>query len=108
MARLGQFRRDTLANWQSQNPILADGEFALVASDSENPHKYNYWVCGNGTSTFTQLPMAEMASGVGITGITSELGFSESLAMSQKGILSSLEIISKISGIKIFTIKGYI
>lgn len=86
MARLGQFRRDTLANWRSQNPILADGEFALVASDSANPRKYNYWVCGNGTSTFSQLPMAEMASSIGITGITSELGNSSSLAISQKGV----------------------
>lgn len=86
MARLGQFRRDTLANWKATNPILADGEFGLVATELENPHKYQYWICGDGTSTFSQLPMAEMASGVGITGITSELGFSESLAISQKGV----------------------
>lgn len=92
MARLGQFRRDTLANWTAQNPILADGEFALVASDSANPRKYNYWVCGNGTSTFSQLPMAQMASAIGITGITSELGNSESLAMSQKGVTNKIDI----------------
>ena len=86
MARLGQFRRDTLANWKATNPILADGEFGLVASDSTNPHKYTYWICGDGISTFSQLPMSDMASGVGITGITSELGEDGSLAMSQKEV----------------------
>ena len=59
MARLGQFRRDTLANWQSQNPILADGEFILIAMDSSKPREYNKWACGNGTSTFTQLVLKD-------------------------------------------------
>lgn len=83
MARLGQFRRDTLVNWQAINPILSDGEFVLIASDPSYPHKYTYWVCGDGTSTFTSLPMNSLGSSP-ISGITSDLGMSESLAISQK------------------------
>lgn len=68
MARLGQFRRDTEINWLSQNPILADGEFILVATDSANPRSYNKWKCGNGTSTFKELKYQQDFESVGFTG----------------------------------------
>lgn len=55
MARLGQFRRDTYENWMAENPILADGEFFLVAMDSSKPREYNKYGCGDGTSTFSEL-----------------------------------------------------
>lgn len=55
MARLGQFRRDTLENWNDNNPILADGEFVLIASDSTAPKIYDYWCCGDGITPFIQL-----------------------------------------------------
>lgn len=55
MARLGQFRRDTYENWMAENPILADGEFFLVAMDSSKPKEYNKYGCGDGTSTFSEL-----------------------------------------------------
>lgn len=83
MARLGQFRRDTLANWQANNPVLADGEFALIASGSSG---YDYWVVGDGKTPFNSLTMGHLADSVGITGITSEIGNSASKAMSQEGV----------------------
>lgn len=55
MARLGQFRRDTYENWMAENPILADGEFFLVAMDSSKPREYTKYGCGDGTSTFSEL-----------------------------------------------------
>ena len=55
MARLGQFRRDTYENWMAENPILADGEFFLVAMDSSKPREYTKYGCGDGTSTFNEL-----------------------------------------------------
>lgn len=84
MARLGQFRRDTLANWQSQNPILADGEFILVAMDSANPRNYNKWACGNGTSTFTQLVLKDYG-GEG-NPCLQELGSNTQFPMSQASV----------------------
>lgn len=89
MSRLGQFRRDTLQNWKSANPILADGEFALVAADPNAPHNYTYWVVGNGVSKFTELPMNSIeSSGINISGITDDLNQSDSSTqvISQKGI----------------------
>ena len=68
MARLGQFRRDTEANWLAINPILADGEFVLVATDTANPKKYNKWKCGNGQSRFSALPYQQDFESVGFTG----------------------------------------
>lgn len=51
------WRRDTLANWLAENPVLADGEPVLVASDPAQPKKYNYFCCGNGIDTFDKLPL---------------------------------------------------
>lgn len=88
MARLGQFRRDTLANWQSQNPILADGEFILVAMDSSKPREYNKWACGNGTSTFTQLVLKDYG-GEG-NPCLQELGTNTQFPMSQKATTDAI------------------
>lgn len=82
MAILGQFRRDTLANWQANNPIIADGEFVLIALDPNNPTQYTYWKCGDGVSNFNDLPQYGLA-GSGISGITNDYGTSASLASSQ-------------------------
>lgn len=68
MARLGQFRRDTENRWLSVNPILADGEFVLVATDTANPKNYNKWKCGDGVSRFSALPYQQDFESVGFTG----------------------------------------
>lgn len=52
MSTLIQTRRDTLANWKLNNPILGDGEQIVVFM----PDNSKNFKIGNGTSTFTQLP----------------------------------------------------
>ncbi|UBQ02747.1 hypothetical protein [Curtobacterium sp. TXMA1] len=59
------FRRDTLANWQAANPVLAAGEPAYVTDTKD-------LLAGDGTSDFNALwsalqtadPKARLASGV--------------------------------------------
>lgn len=55
MARLGQFRRDTDDNWLVENPIIAEGEFILVAPDSEKPKDFRYWKVGDGINRYADL-----------------------------------------------------
>jgi len=74
-----QIRRDTLANWTSSNPILANGEMGI------NLDTYQYKL-GDGIKTWAQLPYAGIAgptgpgganvsSGTGTTGTTGPVGF---------------------------------
>lgn len=51
-----QLRRDTLANWLAKNPVLANGEIALV--DKNNGVGEKNWVIriGDGTTEFKNLP----------------------------------------------------
>lgn len=51
-----QLRRDTLANWLAKNPVLANGEIALV--DKNNNVGEKNWVIriGDGTTEFKNLP----------------------------------------------------
>ena len=55
MAAIIQFRRDTAANWTSESPTLADGEFALE-SDTK---KYKI---GDGSTTWTSLAYGGLGS----------------------------------------------
>ena len=43
-----QIRRDTLANWQATDPILADGEFGHVSGELDLR-------IGDGTNVFSAL-----------------------------------------------------
>ena len=45
-----QTRRDTLANWESENPVLLNGETVIVDTDDGLRKK-----TGDGTSVFTSL-----------------------------------------------------
>jgi hypothetical protein len=74
-----QIRRDTLANWTSSNPILANGEMGI------NLNTYQYKL-GDGVKTWNQLPYAgitgptgsagtSVSSGTGSTGLTGPIGF---------------------------------
>ena len=48
-----KFRRDTEINWLSGNPVLLEGELALVL-DAEPP----YFKIGDGQTAFADLPIA--------------------------------------------------
>lgn len=91
MARLGQFRRDTMANWKKENPIIADGEFILIANDPNNPHSYDYWACGDGTTEFINLKFKAVKDGTGVQGITDELNELSGLAISSKGAKRAID-----------------
>lgn len=52
-----QMKRDTSANWTSNNPVLLNGEIIIVDTDVG---EVRYKV-GNGTSTYTQLPYTDEA-----------------------------------------------
>lgn len=65
--KLGQFRRDTIDNWIKHNPILADGEFAIIASDVTRPRLYDKWTCGDGLSTFEELILRDIQIQTGET-----------------------------------------
>lgn len=97
MARLGQFRRDTMANWKKENPIIADGEFILIANDSNNPHSYDYWACGDGTTEFINLKFKEVKDGTGVLGITDELSELSGLALSSRGAKKAIDEVGSIS-----------
>lgn len=48
-------RRDTSANWESKNPVLAEGEFITVfTSSGAVRHK-----TGDGVKTYNQLPFED-------------------------------------------------
>jgi Major tropism determinant N-terminal domain len=49
LATLIQVRRDTLTNWNTNNPVLANGEIAFVTDQ-------NKFKVGNGSSNFSSLP----------------------------------------------------
>lgn len=46
-------RTDSLSNWIAENPVLNDGEFAIVNDISASLTRFKV---GNGLSTFSQLP----------------------------------------------------
>ncbi len=53
MATLIQFRRDTAANWTSENPVLAEGELGLEIDTG-------LYKIGNGTDNWTTLTYSEL------------------------------------------------
>lgn len=85
-----QFRRDTLANWNSVNPILLEGEIGYVLDDP-NLHKM-----GDGVHTWNQLPFR------GFDGtIVHDTGNSENVVMSQKAVTEKLsELGSEVGNLK--------
>lgn len=48
MAVTIQLRGDTLANWNSANPVLLDREVALIATNAGSPKEYDTFVIGDG------------------------------------------------------------
>ena len=86
MARLGQFRGDTLKNWEEKNDIIPDREFILIASDSSKPTTYDFWVCGDGITHFKDLPRNGNGGGTGIMTVLQSLGDNTELPMSQEAV----------------------
>lgn len=72
-----QIRRDSLANWVSNNPVLASGEMGI------NLDTYQYKL-GDGVKTWIQLPYA------GIAGPTGAPGASVSTATGTTGATGSI------------------
>ena len=66
MARLGQFRRDTFENWARYNPIIADGEFILVAMDEKNSRDYDKFGVGDGKTKFRDLLLKDWGIGANL------------------------------------------
>lgn len=62
-------KRDTSANWTSNNPVLLNGEVIIVDTEAG---QVRYKV-GNGTSTYTQLPFTDESL---ITNINGKLSLS--------------------------------
>ena len=52
-----QLKRGTLANWLKVDPILMDGEMALVATDASKPTVYDSQKVGDGIHKFSELEM---------------------------------------------------
>lgn len=52
-----QWKRDTSANWESNNPILLDGEIIIVTTNAGETR----FKVGDGVKTYTQLPFQDEA-----------------------------------------------
>ena len=58
MAYILQHRRDTLANWNSVNPVLADAEIGFILDlDLEGNQKSSLYKIGDGRTPWTALPL---------------------------------------------------
>jgi hypothetical protein len=62
-----QNRRDTAANWTSNNPTLAQGELGLETDTMK-------WKMGDGSTAWTSLAYAYTAGATGPTGATGSTG----------------------------------
>lgn len=57
MAYILQHRRDTLANWERVNPVLADAEIGFVLEKDENgKQKSSLYKIGDGSTHWNDLP----------------------------------------------------
>jgi hypothetical protein len=58
MAYILQHRRDTLANWNSVNPVLADAEIGFILDlDLEGNQKSSLYKIGDGRTAWLDLPL---------------------------------------------------
>lgn len=58
MAYILQHRRDTLANWNSVNPVLADAEIGFILDlDLEGNQKSSLYKIGDGRTAWIDLPL---------------------------------------------------
>lgn len=86
MADRVQHARDTLANWQSENPILLEGELGLVTDQR------GLWKWGDGVTPWNNLPWC------GFNGtVAQETGTSTMSVMSQKAVTDALNALKTFS-----------
>lgn len=58
MAYIFQHRRDTLANWNAVNPVLADAEIGFILDLDENgKQKSSLYKIGDGSTAWNDLPL---------------------------------------------------
>lgn len=74
-----QLKRGTLENWLKADPVLMDGEMALVATNSATPNVYDQYKVGGGSKKFSELPYQGLPCLQG-------LGDSTTSPLSQKAI----------------------
>lgn len=85
MATKIQLRRDTLSNWTKADPVIMEGEIALVSENADNP-VYDRFKIGNGVNKFSELPYA-MGQQIEIV---QRKGASTEKVMSQKAVTDLL------------------
>ena len=64
-----QWKRDTSANWESNNPVLLDGEIIIVITNAGETR----FKVGDGVKTYTQLPFQDEAVRALITDLSEEV-----------------------------------
>ena len=64
-----QWKKDTASNWTSNNPVLLNGEIAIVVTNSGETR----FKVGDGTSSFTALPYQDEAVRALITAVQDEV-----------------------------------
>ena len=74
-----QLKRGTLANWLKADPVLMDGEMALVATNPATPNVYDQYKVGGGSKKFSELPYQGLPC-------LQELGASTTSPLSQKAV----------------------
>ena len=93
MADRIQHARDTLANWQSENPVLLEGEIGIV---TDNP---GLWKWGNGVTRWNSLPWC------GYNGNIAQTTGSSTLAvMSQKAVTDALNALTSFEYVLVTTL----
>ena len=95
-----QLKRGTLANWLKADPVLADGEMALVATDASKPTVYDSKKVGDGTHKFSELEMLGYDC-------LQELGDSQQFPMSQDAVLGEVNSLRE-SLFQTFEIEGFV
>lgn len=64
-----QWKKDTASNWTSNNPVLLNGEIAIVVTNANETR----FKIGDGTSSFTALPYQDEAVRALITAVQDEV-----------------------------------
>ncbi len=77
MALQIQFRRGTYAEWNSANPTLADGEFALQ-TDAGGGQAAGQFKVGDGSTVWNSLPYGGIQGPQGLTAANVDGGLSNS------------------------------
>lgn len=96
MAYILQHRRDTLANWTSVNPVLANSEIGFILDLDENgKQKSSLYKIGDGSTSWNDLPLFGFGGNVYDTFTGNDLTTS---VASRQAVLNKInEITSKVS-----------